>query len=286
MKKFINKRGSGLLILFLIFLILLTCLFITEQIKKKPYPEKIVTEKKIIAPEKKEISYEGTSSKKGKIAIILDDVGWNPDITVHIKRIQVPLTLAILPDSPFGLRIAKNLSGKQNIELLLHIPLEPERTDSDTSISGSFLTVSMDDDEIKNRIDEYFEKFGPYIVGINNHMGSKFTQNQEKMDLLLKEIKEKKLIYVDSLTTQKSIGYSEAKKIGVRSIKRDIFLDNSSEPEEIVQGLLMAGKIAKKKGSAVAIGHARANTLKVLEEKLPEMLKEGYSFVSITQITR
>ncbi len=290
MKNFNRRYGSGVLILFLVFLVLLTFLFLVEQIKKKPYPEKKPTplERKFITPGKKKILPEVIPEKAGagEIAIILDDVGWNPDIVSQIKRIPVPLTLAILPDSPFGLKIAKQLSGRPGVELILHIPLEPERTNSETLLLDGFLTVKMDDEQIRDKFNDYLARFGSYIVGVNNHMGSKFTKDQEKMAVLLEEIKKKKLVYIDSLTTQKSVGYTEAKKMGIKTARRDVFLDNSPDREKIIQGLIMTGEIARNKGTAVAIGHARTNTLKILEEKLPEMLKEGYRFVPVTKLTR
>lgn len=290
MKGPLKKHGTGILILFLVFLILLTSLFLIEQIIGKSYPKKksipfetepFPQDKKKILPETQHIP-----TALGEIAIILDDVGWNPDIVAQVKKIPIPLTLAILPDSPFGLKIARQLSGSPNIELFLHIPLEPEKTNTESLLSEDFLSVLMDNEELKNRFNKYLEKFSPYIVGVNNHMGSKFTKNQEKMEVLLKEIKEKKLVYIDSLTTEKSFGYIEAKKMGIKTARRDVFLDNSTVREEIIQNLLKAGEIAKNRGTAVAIGHARTNTLKVLEEKIPEMLKDGYRFIPATKITR
>ncbi len=289
--RYITNKGTTVpLILFLVFSILLTCLFLIEDIREKAYiQKKSGSPTEGFGPGETKISPEifTTAPKvEAQIVIILDDVGWNPDIVSFVKKIPVPLTLAVLPDSPFGLKIAKQLSGKQNIEILLHLPLEPDNVTSETLIAQNFLSTTMDKEELTNRLDDYFGKFGPYIVGVNNHMGSKFTRDQEKMEILLKEIKEKKLIFVDSLTTSKSVGYREAKKMQIKTAKRDIFLDNSSDPESIVKGLLLAGKIAKEKGSAIAIGHAKTVTMQVLEEKLPEMVKEGYNFVFATALAR
>lgn len=283
----LNRRGTGILILALVFLILLTLLYIIEEINKKTAVKPpVATREKKISTEKKTELPEFVLGKKqghGRIAIILDDVGWNPDIIGKIKKIDVPLTLSILPDSPFGLKIAQQMSGEKNVDIFLHIPLEPESSMTETNLAQNFLTTKMSNKQIEEKIDDYFARFGPYITGVNNHMGSKFTTDREKMEILLRKIKEQKLVYVDSLTSKKSVGYTLAREMGVPSTKRDIFLDNSSEYSEISRNLEEAAKIAEQKGVVVAIGHARTNTLKVLEEKIPELKKQGYQFIPISE---
>ncbi|HOK80703.1 MAG TPA: divergent polysaccharide deacetylase family protein [bacterium] len=288
MKKNCAKHGSGVLILFLVFLILLTGLFLLEEIKNKSLSFKLHKEgpiEKHIKTEEKKLPaiLPGKLRGAGQIALILDDVGWNPDITNHLKKIQIPITLAILPDSPFGYQIAKQMANKPDVELLLHIPLEPENLNSETKIATGFLTTSMENEELKEKMDGYLKKFEPYIVGINHHMGSKFTADQEKMAVILEEIKEKKLVYVDSLTSKNSVGYTLARQMGIKTGKRDVFIDNSNEPDQISRSLEKALLLAKENGTAIVIGHARITTLKFLEDKIPEIKNEGYTFIPITK---
>lgn len=287
-----TKKGT-IVILFLVLLILLTILFLIEEIKKQRPQKKvneITHEEKIKVEKEKEIENCVPLPKKrqcGKIALIIDDVGWNPEIVSKITKLNVPLTLAILPDSPFGLKIAQQLSGRKNLEMILHVPLEPEvNSSSETRLMQGFLTISMSNEEINKKIDEYFEKFGPYITGVNHHMGSRFTTDKEKMEILLQKIKEKKLIYVDSLTAKESVGYLLAKDMGIPSTKRDIFIDGSSEHSEIANCLEKAAKIASQKGMVVAIGHARTSTFTVLEQKIPELKEQGYQFLLISQVIK
>ncbi|HXK45643.1 MAG TPA: divergent polysaccharide deacetylase family protein, partial [bacterium] len=275
------------LILFLVFLILVTGLFLLEEIKKKSLPlqfhKQLPSEKHTkIKQEKLPVNLPEKTEGAGQIALILDDVGWNPDIINHVQKLQIPITLAVLPDSPFGYKIAKQLANK----LLLHIPLEPENSNSETKIAPDFLTTSMGNEELKEKMDDCLKKFEPYIVGVNHHMGSKFTANQEKMEVVLEEIKRKKLVYVDSLTSTQSVGYTLARQMGIKTGKRDVFIDNSNEYDQISRSLEKAVLLAKEKGTAIAIGHARTTTLKVLESKIPEMKDRGYKFVPITKVLK
>lgn len=284
---FFNKKGIGTLILFLVFLILLTVIFFLEEIKKPSLPKKQKPSVEKSFLQKKEKTLHEPIPKKpetyGKVALIIDDVGWNPDVVTSIKRINAPLTLAILPDSPFGLKIAKQISNNKNVEILLHIPLEPESVSENTRISQDFLTTKMNDETIKQKTDDYLTKFSPYISGVNHHMGSKFTKDTEKMESFLEKIKEKKLVYIDSLTTKDSVGYSLAKKLGIPAGKRDVFIDNSADYDEISKSLENAAKMSIQKGTVIAICHARQQTLKVLEDKIPQLKNQGYKFILISE---
>jgi len=283
------KKGAGILILLLTFFILLTVLFILNEIKRKTFPQKPheqILHRYIPQAEKKstpEIDLKKFGSI-GKIVLIVDDVGWNPDIVARVRKINIPLTLAILPDSPFGLRIAQQISKDKKIDAILHIPLEPENSGYETNISHAYITTDMSDSEIREKVNQYIEKFRPYISGINNHMGSKFTADKQKMEVLLQEIKGKKLTYIDSLTSTKSVGYRLSKQMGIPALKRDIFIDNSSDYLEIWKNLEAAAKMSETKSTVIAIGHARPTTLKVIEEKIPELISQGYQFVLIKEV--
>ncbi len=205
-------------------------------------------------------------------------MGWNPEILTELRNLNIPLTLSVLPDSPFGLKIAQQAAKSKNFEVFLHIPLQPESSRNDTGISQSFITTDMNRKEIEEKFDYYFENFEPYISGVNHHMGSKFTTDQEKMEILLEKIKEKKLVYIDSLTAANSVGYKIAKKMNIPSGKRDIFIDNSADYEQIAMAIEKAAKLAETR-TIIAIAHSRSTTVEVLKNKIPELKQQGYQFI-------
>jgi hypothetical protein len=102
----------------------------------------------------------------------------------------------------------------------------------------------------------------------------------------MQEIKKHDLYFLDSFVTANSVCAPLAKKFGLKFAKRDVFLDNQNNPEYIKNQLGELKKIANRQGLAVGIGHDRKNTLLVLKETLPELAKEGYKFVFVSEIAR
>ncbi|MCS7180174.1 MAG: divergent polysaccharide deacetylase family protein, partial [bacterium] len=284
-----SKKGNNFsfytpVLLFLILCILITCFKIIENLTKGkkinkeetsffyPYNIKPETSKKI---EMK------TSKKKGKVAIIIDDIGWNISILKEIEKIDEPLTLSILPKAPYSKQILNELKGK-NYELFLHLPLEPAPPSQ--CFDKGLIKIDMNDEEIKKTFEENVGDFLPYIKGINNHMGSLYTINEDKMKILLKEVQEKKLFFVDSLTSPKSCGYKIAKEFGIKTGKRDVFIDNSPDPEEINKKIDEIIKIAQEKGKVIAIGHAKTTTINILKNRISDFEKNGIEIVPVSSL--
>jgi len=143
----------------------------------------------------------------------------------------------------------------------------------------------MDSGTIKKILDDNLDNL-PYIQGISNHMGSKATEDVRTMQIIMSELKHKKLYFLDSFVTPRTVAESEALKAGVPYIKRDIFLDNNPDPEYIKQQLYKTLTLARRNGSAVAIGHDRKVTLEVLRQLMPEAVKEGYRFVRLSELVK
>ena len=202
--------------------------------------------------------------KKDKVAIIIDDLGYNQDVLNYISQIKAPLTLAILPKLPFSRAIAEK-GRSLGQEIILHLPLEPEK---ETEYLGpGAIMVNMGSKEIENIINEDL-KTVPYARGVNNHTGSKFTADSEKMKIVLQVLKNKNLFFVDSLVTPHSLGFKLARELGLPVAERDVFLDNDKEEEKIVSQLKELVKISHKNGRAIGIAHPSAITLKTLEKNL------------------
>ncbi|MDD5097578.1 MAG: divergent polysaccharide deacetylase family protein [Candidatus Omnitrophica bacterium] len=222
-----------------------------------------------------------TPALKGRIAIVIDDFGYNQNNLGIIEQIKQPLTCAVLPNLENTSIVAKKLH-EFGFEIILHLPMEPKeahRLEKDT------VSVRMNQGEISKIIKKDLISLG-YALGVSNHMGSRATQDLKTTTRIMQEIKKHDLYFLDSFVTANSVCASLAKKIGLKFAKRDVFLDNQNNPEYIKNQLGELKKIANRQGLAVGIGHDRKNTLLVLKEMLPELAREGYKFVFVSEIAR
>ncbi|HOL66974.1 MAG TPA: divergent polysaccharide deacetylase family protein [bacterium] len=222
------------------------------------------------------------SRQSAALAIIIDDLGWSVNLAKELAQIKQPLTLAILPFSPQAAVVAHILRKEKNKELLLHLPLEA--AGPKVCRDGGLLKVEMSPEEIREQFEKDLKMLGEPVEGVNNHMGSLFTTDEEKMKVLLEVIKGHGLYFVDSLTAANSCGYRLAKDMGIPCGRRDVFLDNSSNPEDIREQLRLAADLARKNGRAIAIGHARKDTLQVLKEELPFLEQQGVKLVVVSSV--
>ncbi len=212
--------------------------------------------------------------KKPKVAIIVDDLGRDKDSIEALVEISKGFTVAVLPYLPYSVYTAK-VAKKNGMEVLLHLPMEPKLS-SGYSADDAGVGVLMVG-QPKEKILDYLEKnikSVPYIVGVNNHMGSKFTENHELMELVLKKLKERGLFFVDSKTSSVSRGPEIAKQIGLKFTTRDIFLDMKDlDREYVLTQLDKLVEISKNKGFAVGICHPYPQTIEALKQAVPEISK-------------
>lgn len=220
--------------------------------------------------EEKEVqvkSINETSRDKGLLAIIIDDLGNNYELSMRVLDIRYPITVAILPYSYYG-RLIMEEARRRGKEVILHQPMQAINTSRYDSVG--MLYVSMTKYEIERVVRENLSIISE-AVGVNNHMGSLFTQDEERMRYFLEIIREKGLYYVDSLTHPNSKGYLLAKSMGIKTIKRDIFLDNVQTKELIKENLYKSVNLANKKGYALVVAHPYEETIMVLNEELDKI---------------
>ena len=143
----------------------------------------------------------------------------------------------------------------------------------------------MSEEEIKQKVKECLESV-PNIKGVNNHMGSKITEDESIMRIVFEEIKRNNsnLFFVDSKTTQNSIAYDLAIEMGMDALERSVFLDNDDDIDYIKDQLMEAKDLSIKNGLAVVIGHDRINTYYVLKRFVPEIKKEGIEIVFVSSL--
>ncbi|MBU4376072.1 MAG: divergent polysaccharide deacetylase family protein [Candidatus Omnitrophica bacterium] len=221
-------------------------------------------------------------AKNAKIAIVLDDFGYNMNNLETLYGINAPITISILPNITYSKRIAEEASAK-NIEILLHLPLEP-RGEEDNLEPGT-IKVGMPPREVKALLKKAIESV-PRIKGVSNHMGSKATEDKELMKVIFDELKKRRLYFMDSLVTDSSMCEVAALKSGLRIATRDVFLDNESDERYIENQLRRTAEIAAKSGSAVGLGHDRPNTIRVLAKIIPELKSEGFQFVYLSELVK
>ncbi|MFZ2949299.1 MAG: divergent polysaccharide deacetylase family protein, partial [Desulfuromonadaceae bacterium] len=221
------------------------------------------------------------NSASGRLAIIIDDMGGSLSEARSLAAIKVPLTFAIIP----SLRVDKEVAEyaiSNKIETMIHIPMQskgwPERR-----LEANGLLVSMDVGELQERVSGFVKKF-PGAVGVNNHMGSEFTEQEEKMATVLQILKKNDLFFIDSVTTPESAGLRVARRLGVRSARRNVFLDNEQKRSYILGQLNQAVRLAIKNGSAIAICHPHPETIATLAAALPELAGRGVCLVTASQL--
>ncbi|WP_420348295.1 divergent polysaccharide deacetylase family protein [Pelagibius sp.] len=217
------------------------------------------------------------------VAIVLDDIGVNRRNARRAIALPGPLTLAFmtyaddLPDMTAAARAAGH-------ELMLHVPMQPR--DPAIDPGPNVLAEALPAAELAQRLAWGLDRFEGY-VGINNHMGSRFTASPEGMAMVMAELKARELLFLDSLTAKESVAGSLARRAGVPFAERDVFLDN--EPKNrlaIERQLALLEQIARERGYAVGIGHPHAATVEALNDWIPEMRSRGFALVPISAVVR
>jgi len=207
-----------------------------------------------------------TPGTENRIAIVIDDMGYDLLVLDEILQIDAPITVSILPHLSCSVLVAER-ANKAGREVILHLPMEPYGYPGKRPGSGALL-LQMDRDEIMDQLEEDIMDI-PYISGVNNHMGSKFMEDEEKVEIVLRQLKREGLFFLDSLTTKNSKGIQVARKIGLRHVGRDIFLDNNCDLEDTLDIL---NRIAEKQNSwktMVIIGHPHQSTIQAIRKALP-----------------
>ena len=215
-----------------------------------------------------------------KIAIVIDDLGYDRHIAQEFIDLQAPLTLSFLPQAPHAKEMAL-LAREKGKETLLHLPMEPLGYPRTNPGPGALL-LSMSATDIRQIIDNDFKEFN-FVLGANNHMGSRFTENREKMTVVLELLKKRNLFFLDSLTTAQSVIPSLAEDLGVKYLQRNIFLDNEIAEGPIRQQLEKLIQLAQARGFAVGSGHPYPLLLQVLREQLPS-IKSRVEIVSLSEL--
>ncbi|TQV79143.1 divergent polysaccharide deacetylase family protein [Denitrobaculum tricleocarpae] len=217
------------------------------------------------------------------IAVVIDDIGPNLRNARRSVTLPAPLTLAFLPYANH-LEDLTTKASQAGHELMVHMPMEPK--ESSQNPGENALLTELGPEELKRRIRWNLERFSGY-VGVNNHMGSKFTGSGPGMRLVMSELSKRGLLFLDSRTNAQSQAEQAAALFRVPFAQRDIFIDNDhTNPDAIRAQLAKLEEQARSRGYAVGISHPHDKTLEVLAEWLPEARKRGFALVPISEIVK
>jgi len=241
--------------------------------KNRPMSRKIVPEIPPVVPVEKQIKPRKPTLPK--VAIIIDDIGYDPKIVDHFLSIDAPLTFSVLPFSPYQKKVIRKVRAKK-CEIMLHLPMEPVEYPQVNPGPGALL-ISMTAQELSNHLNDALDAI-PGAVGVNNHMGSRLTTDSDQMRRVLKILKQRGLFFIDSRTSYETVSRKLARNLKLPYAQRKIFLDNNTSPQKIRTQLKQLIRYAMKQGEAVGIAHPHEETFRVLAREIPK-LKQQIRFV-------
>lgn len=217
-----------------------------------------------------------------KVAIIIDDCGYNEERCKVFLALPIPITLSILPMTPHGKQIQADAiaAGKS---VMLHLPMEPDSPQFNPGAGA--ITTEMTDEQVQAQVEADLNSL-PDVPGANNHMGSKATSDARVMRDVLGVLQKRRMFFIDSLTSGSTVGESTARELGVPTAERDIFLDNQKDLPYIRGQFKQLQEVALKRGSAIAIGHPFESTVQALTEAIPQMQNAGITFVTAESLVK
>lgn len=216
-----------------------------------------------------------------RLAIVIDDLGYQMDVFNELITLDYDITYAVLPQQAFSRETAE-IAAQAGRQVMLHLPMQPKEWPKfDPGLGALLLRDSPE--EINAKIALNLSTV-PFVTGVNNHMGSAFTQYEEGLEILMEALSQNALFFLDSKTAPGRTARNAAKRYQVPYLTRDIFLDNDRDADLIRRQLDKAVKLALKRGSAIAIGHPYHVTYAVLAEELPLLEAEGIRITKVIEL--
>ena len=216
-----------------------------------------------------------------RVAIVIDDMGWDLPMAQALLALDAPLSFAIMPQSPYQSATAEAVQ-RHGRDILLHLPMEPHGYPK-VNPGPHALLSDMSSLELTAQLQVALQAL-PMAVGVNNHMGSRLTENSQIMRVVMRELQQRDLFFLDSRTSSHSQAYQVAREMGVRTGQRQVFLDHDVQPEQISHRLHQLINLARKHGRAIGIGHPYTETLHALQQLLPELHAAGIEIVPVSHL--
>jgi hypothetical protein len=216
-----------------------------------------------------------------RVAIVFDDLGGQIAPVERLLATGEALTFSVLPFLRHSEDVATRIH-EEGREVLLHLPMEPQGYPQADPGEGALFT-DLPSAELGRRLADDLQAV-PYIAGVNNHMGSRFTEDPDAMAVVMEGLRQAGLFFLDSRTTAHSVGPSVAAELGVPWAARDVFLDHDRAQPAVARQIERLIRVAEEHGSAIAIGHPHAETLAALEDALPDLRAAGVTIVPLSDL--
>jgi polysaccharide deacetylase 2 family uncharacterized protein YibQ len=254
----------------------------TREVKETKKVAKQITKKagKVKSDKSKGLSIK--SAPLREVAIIIDDIGYDLNAAKTLVKIDADLTFAILPFQIHS-REAAEMFHKAKKEILLHLPMEPVSYPDEKPGEGALFT-EMNNEELIFQLKKNIAAV-PYISGVNNHMGSKFMMDEQKLTLVFKELKRENMFFVDSRTSADTKTFPAAKQTGLKVAERKIFIDNNRNYNEIYNNLVNVAQ-SEDVSPKIIIGHPYPETVRALKDAVKVLREKGVTIVPVSQIIK
>lgn len=214
-----------------------------------------------------------------RVALVIDDLGTTVDELRPLLGLGVPVSYSVLPYQEQTPEVVAELR-KRGAEILLHMPMQPKNGENP---GPGALLEGMSDAEIEDKTAAALRAV-PGAVGVNNHMGSKLSEEEGPMKAVLRILAGRGMFFLDSRTSAQTVGYKVARELGIPAAERQVFLDGDPTPQAIEGQFQRLLTLARTHGAAIAIGHPHPETLAALEREVPKAKAEGYEFVPVSYL--
>jgi len=233
----------------------------------------------VAIPSCEEAAPGDNEAARKRLVIIIDDIGHSLPLGQQVVELPGPINVAVLPHQKNSVALAE-LAHRRGKEVLLHAPMSNIRGKNP---GKGTLTAEMNREQLVSTLQANLRAV-PHVTGVNNHMGSQLTQVPQAMAWVMETLRDEELFFVDSRTSAGTVAQVKAKLYKLPNLKRDVFLDNERDEEEIRRQLERTLEIARQQGVAVAIGHPYPETIAVLQRTLPGLALRGYRLSSVSDV--